>query len=197
MPSASVQRGSLRRRLGRRVWVAMGFVLAALHILPWFVPSVLHIMIMIFLFTVMGQGWNILGGYAGQFSFGHSLFFGLGAYVSTLLFINLGLSPWIGIGFSCAAGIILGLFIFRTCFTLCIGITWTFIPFLASTRLGLSSSAIGLVVMVNVLVAGLFQAPMGFLADRFSKRLLVTAGGVLAVFAILYLNVAATFVDLD
>ena len=68
-------------------------------------------MIMVFVFTVMGQGWNILGGYAGQFSFGHSLFFGLGAYVSTLLFINLGLSPWIGIGFSCAAGIILGLFI--------------------------------------------------------------------------------------
>jgi branched-chain amino acid transport system permease protein len=111
MPSASDQRDYLRGRLGRKTWVAILFAVAALHLLPWFVPSVLHIMIMIFLFTVMGQGWNILGGYAGQFSFGHSLFFGLGAYVSTMLFINLGLSPWIGIWFSCAAGIILGLFI--------------------------------------------------------------------------------------
>jgi MFS family permease len=67
------------------------------------------------------------------------------------------------------------------------------LPFLASTRLGLSSSAIGVVVMINVLVAGLFQAPMGFLADRFSKRLLVAAGGVLGVFSILYLNTAVSF----
>jgi len=53
---------------------------------------------------------------------------------------------------------IFSLFAFRTCFTTCIGITWTFLPFLASTSLGLSSSAIGILVMVNVFVAGLFQA---------------------------------------
>jgi len=88
------------------------------------------------------------------------------------------------------------LFAFRTCFTISIGITWTFLPLLASTKLGLSSSAIGVVVMINVLVAGLLQAPMGFLADLCSKKLLVTAGGILGVMSVLYLNTASSFVEL-
>jgi MFS transporter, DHA1 family, multidrug resistance protein len=87
----------------------------------------------------------------------------------------------------------LSLFLFRLCFTICIGITWTFVPLLASTRLGLSSSAIGVVVMINVLISGLLQAPMGILADRYSKKFLVTAGGVLGIISILYLNVASSF----
>ncbi|SPD73532.1 Transporter, major facilitator family protein [uncultured Desulfobacterium sp.] len=87
----------------------------------------------------------------------------------------------------------MSLFLFRLCFTLCIGITWAFIPVLASTRLGLSSSAIGVVVMINVLISGLLQAPMGILADKYSKKFLVTAGGVLGIISILYLNVASSF----
>ncbi|MEM0449827.1 MAG: branched-chain amino acid ABC transporter permease [Methanomassiliicoccales archaeon] len=101
----------LRRELSRKTWFAIIAILAGLHVLPWVFPGIQHIMIMIFLFTLMGQGWNVLGGYVGQFSFGHSLFFGLGAYVSSLLFIRLTLTPWIGIFFSCAAGIVLGCFI--------------------------------------------------------------------------------------
>ena len=101
----------LRKRLGRGTWAFVGAVVLALHLLPWFLPNILHIMIMIFLFALMGQGWNVLGGYAGQFSFGHTLFFGIGAYVSTLLFVHLGLTPWVGMLFSCAAGIVVGLFI--------------------------------------------------------------------------------------
>jgi branched-chain amino acid transport system permease protein len=104
-------RGHLERKLGLPTWIAVVCVLAALHALPWVFPSILHIMIMIFLFSLMGQGWNVLGGYAGQFSFGHSVFFGLGAYVSSLLFVRLGLTPWIGMFASCGAGILLGLFI--------------------------------------------------------------------------------------
>ncbi|MBW1787261.1 MAG: MFS transporter [Deltaproteobacteria bacterium] len=88
---------------------------------------------------------------------------------------------------------ILCLFIFRTCLTLCIGIAWTFIPFLAGVKLGISSSSIGVIVMVNVLIAGLLQAPMGYLADRVSKVSMVVFGGFLAVFSILYLDSAASF----
>ncbi|MBW1704885.1 MAG: MFS transporter [Deltaproteobacteria bacterium] len=91
---------------------------------------------------------------------------------------------------------VFSLFAFRTCFTTCIGITWTFLPFLASTSMGLSSSAIGVLVMVNVFIAGLFQAPMGYLADRFSKKILVTAGGIIAVVSILYINRASSFGEL-
>lgn len=91
---------------------------------------------------------------------------------------------------------VISLFTFRACFTVCMGITWTFLPFVASTELGLSSSAIGVLVMSNVFVAGLFQVPMGYLADRFSKRMLVSAGGVLAVISILYLGFASSFTEL-
>ncbi|MFZ0448720.1 MAG: branched-chain amino acid ABC transporter permease [Desulfatiglandaceae bacterium] len=110
MPDIPEQTGYLKRKFYPRTWITIGIALVVLHILPWVVPNILHIMIMIFLYTIMGEGWNVLGGYAGQFSFGHSVFFGIGAYVSTLLFIHFGLSPWFGIFVSCAAGIIFGLF---------------------------------------------------------------------------------------
>lgn len=56
----------------------------------------LHIMIMTFFYAYMGSCWNILGGFAGQFSLGNGVFLGAGAYTSTLLFIRLGISPWVG-----------------------------------------------------------------------------------------------------
>ena len=88
---------------------------------------------------------------------------------------------------------ILSLFTFRICFTTCIGIIWTFLPLFANTMLDLSSSAIGFVIMINVFIAGLLQAPMGYIADRFSKKIMVTAGGVLAIISLLYLNSATSF----
>ena len=44
-----------------------------------------------------GQAWNISGGFAGQLSFGHVVFFGTGAYASTLLQLKFGVSPWLGL----------------------------------------------------------------------------------------------------
>jgi branched-chain amino acid transport system permease protein len=72
-------------------------VLIFLCLLPLFAGTyLLHLMILIFLYAYMGQSWNILGGYAGQLSLGHATFMGLGAYTSTLLFMHLGLTPWVG-----------------------------------------------------------------------------------------------------
>ncbi len=106
-----LKHGHLRRRLGLKTWGLIGLVMAALHVLPWLFPGVLHTMIMIFLLALMGQGWNVLSGYAGQFSFGHSLFFGIGAYTSSLIFVKLGVSPWIGMAVSVAISAAVGLFI--------------------------------------------------------------------------------------
>ena len=44
----------------------------------------------------MALAWNVAAGYAGQFSLGHSLFYGIGAYASTVLYVRLGLTPWAG-----------------------------------------------------------------------------------------------------
>jgi branched-chain amino acid transport system permease protein len=57
----------------------------------------IHVMILVYMFGVLGMGWNIMGGYAGMFSFGQAAFFGIGAYTSTFLLMNFGVNPWIGL----------------------------------------------------------------------------------------------------
>ncbi|MEC8794699.1 MAG: branched-chain amino acid ABC transporter permease, partial [Pseudomonadota bacterium] len=66
----------------------------------------LRVMGTVMIFAAAAQAWNIMGGLANQVSLGHAAFFGIGAYVSTLLYINFGISPWIGmlIGALVAAG---------------------------------------------------------------------------------------------
>jgi branched-chain amino acid transport system permease protein len=44
----------------------------------------------------LSQSWNILSGYCGQISLGHALYFGIGAYTTTLLFTKFGVLPWFG-----------------------------------------------------------------------------------------------------
>lgn len=56
------------------------------------------------LFAAMSQAWNIVGGLANQMSLGHAAFFGIGAYTSTILLVNYGLSPWIGMLAGAALG---------------------------------------------------------------------------------------------
>jgi branched-chain amino acid transport system permease protein len=58
--------------------------------------ALLNVFLLIFLFGYLAQSWNILGGFAGQLSLGHAAFFGIGAYTSTLLYIEYGFSPWLG-----------------------------------------------------------------------------------------------------
>ncbi len=70
-----------------------------------------HLVTTVLLFGYLGVAWNILGGYAGQFSFGHAAFFGVGAFTSTLLQIHMGVNPWIGMFLAGIAGLLLGLFI--------------------------------------------------------------------------------------
>jgi ABC-type branched-subunit amino acid transport system ATPase component/ABC-type branched-subunit amino acid transport system permease subunit len=56
------------------------------------------------IWAVFGVSWNILSGYAGQLSFGHASFFGIGAYVVTLALVYWDLSPWFGIPLGMVAG---------------------------------------------------------------------------------------------
>ncbi|WP_138470572.1 branched-chain amino acid ABC transporter permease [Poseidonocella sp. HB161398] len=56
----------------------------------------MRILCLVFLTAAMAQSWNIMGGLAAQISLGHAAFFGIGAYASTILQVEAGLSPWIG-----------------------------------------------------------------------------------------------------
>jgi DHA1 family multidrug resistance protein-like MFS transporter len=74
--------------------------------------------------------------------------------------------------------VIIGLFSFRLAYTGCIGIIWGFLPVLADVELGLSSSQIGILVMLGVLVSGAIQVPMGYIADRWRRKPMVVIGGL-------------------
>jgi len=89
--------------------VALGLALAV----PLVVRSGfwLHLLTLMLFFGYLGGSWNILGGYAGQFSFGHAAFFGTGAYVTAILQLNLGLNPWVAMLFAVTGGALVGLVI--------------------------------------------------------------------------------------
>ena len=61
-------------------------------------PFLHHVMIILFMYALMAQSWNILAGFCGQISLGHATFFGIGAYSTGYLFFAYQLSPWIGLG---------------------------------------------------------------------------------------------------
>jgi branched-chain amino acid transport system permease protein len=63
------------------------------------------------IWAVMGLSWNVLSGYSGLVSFGHAVFFGLGAYTVTLLFKAVGITPWIGIPIAAVVGTLAGLLV--------------------------------------------------------------------------------------
>jgi branched-chain amino acid transport system permease protein len=84
----------------RAGWKAIALIVlaAVMIVLPQLVTSsfAVDIFIRILLFSFIGVAWNLMGGYAKQLSLGHAAYFGLGAYTSTLMQINYGISPWIG-----------------------------------------------------------------------------------------------------
>ena len=59
-------------------------------------PTYLHILILLYLYAYLTTSWNLVGGFAGVLPLGHSAFVGIGAYTSTVLSLQYGVSPWLG-----------------------------------------------------------------------------------------------------
>jgi MFS family permease len=91
---------------------------------------------------------------------------------------------------------ILGLFFFRLAYTACIGIIWGFLPVLADREFSLSSSAIGFLVMLGVFISGVIHMPMGYMADRISRKVMITSGGILVSGAMVYFSQSQNILDL-
>ncbi|QHE83419.1 branched-chain amino acid ABC transporter permease [Hydrogenophaga sp. BPS33] len=79
-----------------RPWLWVGVAALALAPLIGGSQYLLSIAVITLLYAYLALSWNVLGGIAGQLSLGHAAYFGIGAYTSTWLFVNLGVSPWIG-----------------------------------------------------------------------------------------------------
>lgn len=76
-----------------------GLAVAFAALLAWFRadPFVLNILAYTFLFAALASSWNIIGGFGGQFSLGHGVFFAVGAYMTANLYFHWGISPWLSI----------------------------------------------------------------------------------------------------
>ncbi len=95
-------------------------ILAVLFILPLIGLSsyMMHVLVLVIMYSMIGMAWNLLGGYCGQVSFGHAAFFGVGAYTAGLLYSKLGLSAWWGLPLSIAVVTLFSLVIGFICLRL-------------------------------------------------------------------------------
>jgi branched-chain amino acid transport system permease protein len=89
-----------------RTLLLIAIVTLVLAVLPLGITSnvVLNFLAFAMIITLAAQGWNVLGGFGGQFSFGHAAFFGMGAYGMALLQVRFGLNPWIALPLAIALG---------------------------------------------------------------------------------------------
>jgi branched-chain amino acid transport system permease protein len=100
------------------IWMLVGLGLALAYPAFFTNPFPRHLMIMIFLYATLGLAWNMIGGYAGQISLGHVIFFGTGAYTSTLLLMKLDVSPWVGMLAGAGLSVVIAFIIGYPCFKL-------------------------------------------------------------------------------
>ncbi|MEZ5818729.1 MAG: branched-chain amino acid ABC transporter ATP-binding protein/permease [Hyphomicrobiaceae bacterium] len=102
------------RRKSIRAWLVplVAFTLVYLALVAMVRNQYYQLMLtLVPVWATLGISWNILSGYSGLVSFGHAAFFGLGAYTLTILFVNYGITPWIGIPAAGAVGALAGLII--------------------------------------------------------------------------------------
>lgn len=104
----------------RVAMVASVVTLGTLLLLPLAVRDeyYLHVLVGVLYFAYMASAWNMVCGYTGQLSLGHAALSGIGGYVSTLLFINAGLTPWIGMLVGGVSASVIGVVIGWPCFRL-------------------------------------------------------------------------------
>jgi branched-chain amino acid transport system permease protein len=97
----------------RHFVITLGCVLLAFAAAPLVIANIhfQHLLIMLLLYTTLSQAWNLIGGYAGQVSFGHAVFFGIGAYAAMAPLNQWGLTPWAGMAIGAAISVIVAIVI--------------------------------------------------------------------------------------
>lgn len=78
-------------------WFLLALTAIIGTLLPFILtPAELSVAMRIIIFALMGIGWNMMSGFGGMFSFGHAAYFGIGAYTTAFLLLDVGMSPWLG-----------------------------------------------------------------------------------------------------
>jgi branched-chain amino acid transport system permease protein len=95
--------------VNRRATVLLVLWSAALLAAPSFAdPYTLSVLTLVLWLAYTGQAWNVMMGFAGQLSLGHTLYVGLAAYTSAALFVHAGLGPWLGLWVAIAVAALVG-----------------------------------------------------------------------------------------
>jgi branched-chain amino acid transport system permease protein len=97
--------------------VAIGLVVVAVPFV-FTNPYTLSIAVLTLLYAYLALSWNVIGGIGGQLSLGHAAWFGIGAYTSTVLFVNFGVTPWIGMFVGAGVAAVIAAVIGLPCFRL-------------------------------------------------------------------------------
>lgn len=163
----------------------LGFLIGAV-LVSLFATSnvVLNFLVFTLILAIAAQGWNLLGGYGGQYSFGHAAFFGMGAYVSAILQQGFGVNayPAVALGIAAAAllGYAIGAMVFRAglrgSYFALVTLAFAEVLRILANATEITGGAAGLLISLN-LGAGNLQ-----FADRSSFLIL---GAVLLAFAML------------
>ncbi|MBF0573413.1 MAG: MFS transporter [Desulfamplus sp.] len=92
---------------------------------------------------------------------------------------------------------LVGFFIYRFVYTGCIGIIWCFMPIFVKSRLpDISSSLTGILVTLGVFISGLLQIPMGYIADRFNRHLMIVFGGIICALSMFMIFKSTSYLQL-
>ena len=78
----------------RDLWPIAALVLLLALVPLWASNVLLNFLVTALIVALAAQGWNLLGGFGGQFSFGHAAFFGTGAYATAVLQVRGGVNAW-------------------------------------------------------------------------------------------------------
>lgn len=101
-----------------RIYLPIALAAAVLFV-PFVAPGFyVHVLILTFITGTGAVGWNIIGGFGGQFSLGNAVFLGIGGYTTGILMVDYGITPWVGIPLAVAlavvAAVVIGYPAFKT-----------------------------------------------------------------------------------
>lgn len=107
------------RRLAESPLLIVGLTLLLMLLIPVSIGDsfIYHIFITICVYAALSSAWNIVGGFAGQLSLGHAIFYGIGAYTSFIL-VQQGVSPWVSMPLGMAISAVVAAAISYPCFRL-------------------------------------------------------------------------------
>ena len=71
----------------------------------------LHVLTLIFIFAFLSESWNLISGYGGMFSLAHAAFFGVGAYATAILYVDHGITPWLGLLIGGLLGVVVAMIV--------------------------------------------------------------------------------------